>query len=267
MINQLFSTRDRLLDAANSQPVIGWDFNWLGERVSTTPLPWSFEEIPVGHARQSPDLLDMGTGGGEWLAGLPYRPPRTIATESWLPNLSVARARLRPLGITVVRAEAAPDNTDQEPGERRGRLPFPAESFALVSNRHESFVAGEVARVLRREGVFVTQQVGGRYDDFYDALGLPRQPVPHPLWDLALAARQVEEAGFRVVDSGEGVEVTSFADVGAFAWYLKAIPWTVAEFSIELHWTQLERLHERIRATGPVTVRQPTFWLEATKVD
>jgi hypothetical protein len=84
---------DRLLDAANSQPVIGWDFNWLGERVSTTRLPWSFEEIVLGHARQSPDLLDMGTGGGEWLAGLPYRPPRTIATESWLPNLSVARVK------------------------------------------------------------------------------------------------------------------------------------------------------------------------------
>ncbi|MBM2822035.1 MAG: Methyltransferase [Thermoleophilia bacterium] len=218
-------------------------------------------------ARQSPDLLDMGTGGGESLARLSYRPPRTIATESWPPNLGVARARLRPLGITVVRVEAAPENADQEPDETRGRLPFPAESFALVSNRHESFVASEVARVLRREGVFVTQQVGGRYEDFYDALGLPSPPVPSRLWDLRLAARQVEAAGLRIVDSGQGVEVTSFADVGAFAWYLKAIPWTVADFSIEDHRAELERLHERIRATGPVTVRQPTFWLEATKVD
>jgi len=42
---------DRLLSEAKSQPAMGWDLNWLGERVSTTPLPWSFEEILVGHAR------------------------------------------------------------------------------------------------------------------------------------------------------------------------------------------------------------------------
>ncbi len=77
-----------------------------------------------------------------------------MATEAWEPNVDVAGARLRPLGVTVVSVEAAPDNVDQTPDERRGRLPFPSESFDLVVNRHESFVAGEVARVLRPGGRF-----------------------------------------------------------------------------------------------------------------
>lgn len=123
---------DRLLGEAEARPVTGWDFTWLGDRVRSSPLPWSFEEIVSSHARDSPDLLDLETGGGEWLAALAYRPPRTVATEAWPPNLDIAGARLRPLGITVVWDEGAgaPDNVDQLPHEKRGRLPFPAESFA-----------------------------------------------------------------------------------------------------------------------------------------
>jgi hypothetical protein len=34
---------------------------------------------------------------------------------------------------------------------------------------------------------------------------------------------------------------------------------------IETHRSHLEELHERIRRTGPITVRQPAFWLKAVK--
>lgn len=207
----------------------------------------------------------MGTGGGEWLAGLCYRPPRTVATESWPPNVGVAKARLNPLGISVTRVEPAPDNVEHASHETRGRLPFPAESFTLVSNRHESFVASEVARVLRTGGTFVTQQVGGDYGDFHATLELPPPDAPDRPWDLRFALEQVEAAGLRAAASGEGVEVTTFADVGALAWYLKAIPWTVDGCAIDSHRARLEQLHERIRATGPISMRLPAFWLEAQK--
>jgi SAM-dependent methyltransferase len=258
---------DRLLEEAAEHPVRGWDFTWLGDRISIAPLPWSFEAIVSAHARRSPDLLDMETGGGEWLSALPHRPQRTVATEPWPPNLEVAGARLRPLGITVVAAEAAPDNADQRPGETRGRLPFPAESFALISNRHAAFVADEIARVLVPGGTFLTQQVGGSYDDFYDALELPRPGRSGPDWDLALALRQLDAAGMRLIDSAEGTEVTSFADAGALAWYLKAIPWVIDGFSIDAHRSRLVRLQQRIQGTAPVAFRQPAFWLAAVKPD
>jgi hypothetical protein len=161
--------------------------------------------------------------------------PRTVATEAWPPNLNIAGARLRPLEVTVVWDEGAPDNVDQLPDERRGRLPFPSESFALISNRHGAFVASEIARVLTPGGIFLTQQVGGNYDDFYDALELNRPAKPARLWNLRLADEQLGAAGLSILDSGEDEEVTSFADVGAFAWYLKAIPWVVEGFAIDTH--------------------------------
>lgn len=84
-------------------------------------------------------------------------------------------------------------------------------------------------------------------------------------WDLSLAVAQVERAGLRVVSSGAGEEVTTFADVGAIAWYLRAVPWTVPGFSASEHRSRLADLHARMVRGGPVTVRLPAFYLEATK--
>ena len=254
-----------LLDEAEAQPVWGWDFSWLGRRMATSALPWDYDAVVLRQARAARDMLDMGTGGGEWLAALPVRPPRTVATEGWEPNVDVAGARLRPLSVTVVRVEGAPDNVEQEPEDQRGPLPFPARSFELVVNRHEAFVAKEVARVLEPGGRFVTQQVGSRSSDLHTLLDLPLPPRLAQEWDLALAVEQLERAGLRVVDSGEGEQAISFADVGALAWYLKAVPWEVPDFSLHRDRRRLAELHRRINAEGSIAVQQPAFWLEAVK--
>jgi SAM-dependent methyltransferase len=256
---------DALLAEAEALPVDGWDLTRLGDRVSVAPLPWDFAEIAVQEEREAPDLLDLNTGGGEWLASLAHRPPRTVATEGWPPNVEVARRRLSPLGVAVVRTEPAPDNVDQTRHDTGGALPFPDASFSLVTSRHGSFVAGEVARVLRPNGVFLTQQVGGDYCDFYEALELERPTAPPRRWDVHLAEEQLTEAGLRVVESDEASESIAFADVGALAWYLRLIPWTIPGFSIETYRTRLERLHARIADEGPLTMRLPAFWLKALK--
>lgn len=195
--------------------MVGWDFSWLGDRISFEPPAWDFAAMVAQRARESPDLLDLGTGGGEFLASLSERPARVVATEAWPPNLEVASARLRPLGVTVVAVEGAPDNVDQAPNESGGRLPFADGSFELVVSRHESFVPAEVARVLVPGGILLTQQVGDDYGDVYEALGLSAAPRQH--LDLAFMRRQVESAGLRVVGSGESRQRNVFADVGAFA--------------------------------------------------
>jgi hypothetical protein len=253
---------DELLREADEHPVVGWDFSWLGGRLSSPPLPWDFGAMVVDRARQSPDLLDLGTGGGEFLASLEYRPPRTVATEGWPPNVDTARQRLGPLGIVVVPVDPPPDN-DRQASTTLPRLPFPDKSFTLIASRHEAYVPSEVARILVADGVFLTQQVGGDYSEFHDALGLPRPPTR--AWSIRYAIAQLEQAGLAIADGAEDVQATTFSDVGALAWFLKAIPWVVDGFSIELHRPNLERLDERIRNEGPVTVREPAFWLEARR--
>jgi SAM-dependent methyltransferase len=257
---------DGLLDEAERQPFAGWDFSWLAGRVQVQPLPWDFEALVAEQVATSPDLLDMGTGGGERLSRLTNRPALTVATEAWAPNVPVAAQRLRPLGITVVHVEGAPDNTDQPPDPIVGRLPFVDASFHVVTNRHESFVASEVARILAPGGHFLTQQVGNVWtDDFHRLFDLPLPPRPTGRWELALAQAQVKAAGLEIVARGEDEEQRAFLDVGALAWYLKAIPWTIPGFTIDGFRPRLALLYRRIQAEGPLTVRLPHFWLHARK--
>jgi len=208
----------------------------------------------------------MGTGGGEWLAALPFRPSHTVATEAWAPNVPVARERLAPLGIDVVQVEGAPDNMVQASGQGGGHLPFETGSFDLVVNRHESFLAAEVARVLRPGGSFITQQLGdGVFREFSELLRAG--PQVHDPWCLAQAVDQIEKAGLSVVRSAEGREEVTFADVGALAWYIKMVPWTVPDFTIARYRARLGELHERIETNGPITLPLPGFYLEAVKPD
>jgi len=102
--------------------------------------------------RNVDSLLDMGAGGGEFLASLMPLPIHTCATEGYEPNVSVARTLLQPLGVKVFRYEDD-DN-----------LPFDDEEFELIINRHESYSPKEVFRLLKPGGYFITQQVGVKND-------------------------------------------------------------------------------------------------------
>jgi SAM-dependent methyltransferase len=256
---------DSLLAEAEAQPFEGWDFSWIAKRSTVEPLSWSYPRIVVRHARGSSDMLDLGTGGGELLSSFAYRPPMTIATEAYLPNVSVAARRLHPLNVTVVAVGGEPDNNRQR-GRVKGKLPFKTGSFHLAINRHESYVASEIARVLVTGGCFITQQVGKqRFHDFHRLLGLSPPPAPRTEWTLDLAKAQLRAANLRVTDSAKGIEVRSFKDVGAFAWYLKAIPWTVKRFSIRRYRSRLKELHLKCEREGPLKVSQNRFWLKAVK--
>ena len=242
----------------------GWDFSWLEKRAPTTQkLPWSYGALARDAARQAKRMLDMGTGGGEFLTSLHPRAEFTVADEAWPPNVTIAAANLRSHGIPLVQDEGAPDNMDQADGPERGRVPYRTEAFDLVINRHESFAAAEVHRVLRTGGQFITQQVDFRtYDDLYEALEL-EPPEEEDSW-LPLAVRQLEAAGFRVDDARQGEEIQSFGDAGAFVWYLQSINWAVPEFDLQKCDAALRRLHERMQE-APLPVRQRRFVVVATK--
>ncbi len=166
------------------------------------PTSWSYPEPVRARLADVTAVLDMGTGGGELLARLAPLPPVTVATEGYTPNVGIARARLAPLGVKVVPVAGAPDNSDQQPGEGRGSLPFPDESFPLVINRHESYYPAEVRRILQRGGSFITQQVGvTHYQELMALFDVP--PPDDPLWNAAFAVEQLEQTGFRIVDRRE----------------------------------------------------------------
>ncbi|HWD53740.1 MAG TPA: methyltransferase domain-containing protein [Acidimicrobiales bacterium] len=229
----------------------------LGDRIVHEPPPWSLESLVAESLSGGETMLDMGTGGGEWLSSL-CRPARVVATEGWAPNVPVAAARLRPLGVSVVRDEGAIDNVDQPSRAPRGRLALRDRAFDVVVNRHEAFVAAEVQRVLRPGGCFLTQQTESGSHEFHRVLGL--EPPPRLEFGLDLARQQLSEAGLAVERAGTGPATTTFADIGALAWYLSNVPWAVPGFSVATHRAQLHALHG-----SSIAVSSTRFWLQARR--
>ncbi|MEV0588139.1 methyltransferase domain-containing protein [Nonomuraea sp. NPDC050310] len=237
---------DRLVAEGLSTPFEGWDFGVFEGRYQEGDEPWSYAAIVRERMASAGAMLDMGTGGGEFLASLGALPEWTVATEGYAPNVPVARARLAPLGVEVV--EVGEDDV----------LKFPDSVFDLVINRHESFDPGEVGRVLKPGGVFVTQQVGGwDVEEVNAALGGPEHAYRG--WDLAEAVTEVSGAGLEVEWSEEARVPGRFLDVGALVLFLRITEWQVPGFSVEGY-------RERLRGVRmPLEVHAHRFALVARR--
>jgi SAM-dependent methyltransferase len=242
---------DELIAEAIAHPFSGWDFTFLRGRMCESALPWDYVQKVRTAFASALSLLDMGTGGGEFLASLVPLPSRTHATEAYAPNIPVARARLEPLGVRLHLIES------------EGQLPFPDGSFDLVINRHESFVGEQVFRVLRSGGRFITQQVGER--NLLELNMWLEGKTRTSASDHQMALADLRHAGFDIVESGESLTDSVFLDVGAVVYYLKAVPWQVPGFSVEKHHDQLRAIHYHILATGRVAATAHRFFVVARK--
>jgi SAM-dependent methyltransferase len=197
--------------------------------------------------------LDIQTGGGEVLAQIPEPPPVLAATESWPPNLALARVNLAGLGATVV--EVADD----------AELPFSAGSFDLVVSRHPTVTRwDEIARVLQPGGTYLSQQVGaGSVRELTDFM-LGPQPVNQTRNPERAAAAAVA-AGLEVVDLRQEALRTVFNDVGAVVVFLRKVVWIVPGFTPAAYRDQLGRLHRQIQDEGPFVAHAQRFLIEARK--
>ncbi len=195
------------------RPAAGWDFAELSN-VSQDAMPWGFADLVRTALAPAVSALDIGTGGGEFLQQLAdVLPPDTAATEGWPPNVPVAAAALKPLGVSVV-----PYRAGREPV-----MPFDGGRFDVVFARHEGYNAAEVVRILRPGGVFVTQQVEAQ--NLYDLRRVLGFQSPYPEQTLSAHVHTATAAGL-TVQRAEGWEgSTTFPDVSSLVRFLAMIPW------------------------------------------
>ena len=245
---------DHLVQEALNHPFSGWDFSWLDGRWYEAEPRWRYRDLVQERAHSAGAVLDMGTGGGEFLASLAELPRATYATEGYPPNLYIAHRRLAPLGIQVV------------PAGEEDPFPLASETFDLVINRHESFDLSEVRRILKPGGSFLTQQVGPR-----NCLQL-NQYLDGPLeqealdWSFDQVTGAVETTGFRVVRAEEQLLDSIFFDIGAVVFYLKIIAWQIPDFSLDKYNNRLRALHSTLLRQGAFFTTAHRYLLEAQKV-
>lgn len=235
-------------------PFGGWDFSHLDGRWEMESLPWDYDDIVRRFLLPQYSILDMETGGGEYLLSLRHPYEKTTVTESYPPNYELCLNELAPLGITVV---------DCDPEKQP--LPFEDESFHLIINRHGAYRVDEIKRVLRPGGVFITEQVGGRNNMLLSCRLLQDYTPAYPRHDLAHESAKFHADGFEILEKKEYFPKVRFFDVGALVYYARIIGWEFPGFSVDACRDELFALQCEIEERGMVESLEHRFLIVAGK--
>lgn len=232
----------------------GWDFSHIdGRYEQREDYPWNYRQIILDNLSPERKLLDIDTGGGEFLLSLNHPHKNTAATENYPPNVALCRKTLLPLGI------------DFRPGDAKDALPFEDRAFDLVIDRHGDFNPTEIFRVLKPGGLFITQQVGAENDRELTALLCGQTELPFPDQYLSIASRQFRKAGFSILRQEECFCPIRFFDVGALVWFARVLPWEFPGFSVDTHLEQLITAQKILKKEGCIEGTVHRFLLMARK--
>ena len=234
----------------------GWDFSHIYGRYSEEEnLPWDFRTVINKYLKNNMKLLDMETGGGEFLLSLNHPKHNTSAIEGYQPNVELCKKVLLPLGIDFKEAD----------GDEK--LPFENEYFDIITNRHGAYNVTELKRVLKKDGIFITQQVGAENDRELVEMLLPKyKDLPYAEHYLNIKQQEISEQGFEILESGETFQPIKFFDTGALVWFAKIIEWEFPNFSVESHLDNLYKVQEIIEANGAVEGRIHRFYIVGKKI-
>ena len=232
----------------------GWDFSHIEERYEEdTDFPWDYREVVQSYLTPESRILDIDTGGGEFLLSLGHSYKNTAATEGFAPNVQLCKETLLPLGI------------DFRPADGNGQLPYSDAGFDIVIDRHGDFNAEEIYRVLKPGGVFISQQVGAENDRELVELLCGDVAMPFPEQYAQRAADKFRRAGFSLVRQEECFRPIRFFDVGALVWFARILPWEFPGFSVETHLENLRNAQCRLEAEGSLNGTIHRFLLVARK--
>ena len=217
----------------------GWDFSHIHNRYrEEDDLPWDYKKIICQYLNKNIKILDYDTGGGEFLLSLKRPFHNTAATEGYPPNVELCKKTLLPLGIDFKSCDT-PSN-----------IPFESESFDIIINRHGDFHAEELYRLLKKGGLFITEQVGSENDRNLVEMVLPNTQKPFPHLNLKEQREIFENAGFHIIRAEEVFRPIRFYDVGAFVWFAHIIEWEFPGFSVERCFDSLLKIQKSIEDTG-----------------
>ena len=233
----------------------GWDFSHIRNRYKEgDDLPWDFYEVIKTYLRESDYLLDMETGGGEFLLSFLLNPKHTSAIEGYEPNIKICEERLLPLEINFKACDGGV------------RLPFENECFDIITNRHGDYDVNEIKRVLKKGGIFLTQQVGAQNDRELVELLLGDIEVPFKDAYLEIAEKEFEKNGFEILERSESYGSIEFYDVEALIWFARIVEWEFPGFCVEKYREKLFKAQEILEKDGVIRGSTHRYYFVARKI-
>lgn len=255
-IHRIERLREEWLAEEEIAHIHGWDFSHIHGRYEEDDecLPWDYKSVIERYRSNEMKILDIDTGGGEFLLSLDHPYCNLSATEGYGPNIDLCKEVLLPKGIDF----RAADGTQ--------RLPFEDSTFELIINRHGDFQPSEIKRILKPSGIFITQQVGAENDrELVELLYNEVPPLPFPEQYLQIAKKKFEDVGLSIVDEQEAYLGIHFFDVAALVWFARIIEWEFPKFSVANNFDGLLRAQDMIDKNQVIEGRIHRFLLVARK--
>lgn len=230
------------LEEENIAHIKGWDFSHIdGKYDEEQDLPWDYKEVIDKYLKSDSTILDIDTGGGEFLLSLDHPYENTSATEAYPPNVALCEETLLPLGIDFKEANG------------KAILPFEDNRFDMVINRHGDFNPKEICRVLKPGGLFITEQVGAQNDRELVKLLLSRLPeLPFPEQYLNITVDKFKKEGMEIIEACEAFRPITFYDVGALVWFARIIEWEFIGFNVQEHLDNLYKAQNILEKEGKI---------------
>lgn len=230
-----------------------WDFSHLEGVIKDEPLPWNYKDIVKKYLKKEYKLLDMHTGGGEFVLSLNHPYKNTYLTEGWKPNVKLCIEKLSPLGINVY--EANNDNN----------LPFKDNFFDIIINRHGHFDIKEIRRILKPKGLFITQQVGEKNNENLSKKLIRDFNSKYTNHNLKNISKEIKESFFDILYKEEYFPYLRFYDIKAIVYFAKIIKWEFPDFSVEKCFERLKEINQEIRKKQYFESVQHRFIIVARK--
>ena len=233
----------------------GWDFSHIEGKFKSEEdeMPWDYAQVIKKYLKPTDRILDIDTGGGEFLLSLQHPYELTSATEGYAPNVTLCKQALPPLGIDF-----------REMGDA-SHMPFEDNTFDIVLNRHGDYNPKEIYRVLKPGGLFITQQVGEDNDWELVKMLLPDTEKKFPGHNLKTQTALFTANRFTALEQDEVHKPIYFYDTAALVWFARIIQWEFTDFSVDRCFDRLLEVEKEIREHGFVEGKVHRFYFVMRK--
>jgi len=190
----------------------GWDFS--ASKYTSEGVLWDFYQEVIKKSGKNSVLLDIGAGGGEKVLDVFEKFQFVVAIDNSKSMIEVAKKNLVKSGAKNVKFLVMDGF----------KVKFPNEFFDIISCRHSDFSAKENYRLLRRGGIFMTQQVGkGDKKNIVDFFGYKNRNSEDET-SLDKYTQKLKAAGFLKIKSYEYDAIEHYQSLKDLAYLLMHAP-------------------------------------------
>ena len=237
-------------------PKIGWDFSKVFERVNTIGKKWNFLDIVKNHLKKETILLDIGTGGGEKILKMAKYVEKAFGIDISKGMIITAKKNQVESKMSNVEFKLANAN----------KLPFPKDYFDVVTCKHAPFSVKELFRVLKPNGIFITQQVGEEdKQNIKDIFGRGQSFGEKDGTSMNKYIKELKKFGFEILKEDTYDATQYFESMEDIIFLLKNTP-IIPNFKIEKDKEYLEEFKKKYKTEKGIETNSNRYLIISRKI-